>query len=95
MVDSLNLRSSLMLVTEQMTVHFGETNHTTCVLYFFFSTHNKNCYCNVLYFFFFVIRCRYGNCQSVWREEENISCQDIDVVKNKNLEAVTVEELQA
>ena len=28
-------------------------------------------------------------------EEENISCQDIDVVKNKNLEAVTVEELQA
>lgn len=31
----------------------------------------------------------------VWREEENISCQDIDVVKNKNLEAVTVEQLQA
>ena len=31
----------------------------------------------------------------MWREEENISCQDIDVVKNKNLEAVTVEQLQA
>ena len=31
----------------------------------------------------------------VWREEENISCQDIDVVKNKNLKAVTVEQLQA
>ena len=79
-----------MLVAEQMTVHFGETNHTTCVLYFFFSTHNKNCYCNVFYFFLFVTRCRYGNCQS-----EDISCQDIDVVKNKNLEAVTVEQLQA
>ena len=29
------------------------------------------------------------------REEENICCQEVDAVKNKNLEAVTVEELQA
>ena len=28
-------------------------------------------------------------------EEENICCQEVDAVKNKKLEAVTVEELQA
>ena len=31
----------------------------------------------------------------MWREEENICCQEVDAVKNKNLEAVIVEELQA
>ncbi|XP_068697462.1 uncharacterized protein [Montipora foliosa] len=40
-------------------------------------------------------RCQCGNCQSMWREEENICCQEVDAAKNKNLEPVTVEELQA
>ena len=31
----------------------------------------------------------------MWREEENIFCQEVDVVKNKNLEDVTVEQFQA
>ena len=31
----------------------------------------------------------------MWREEGNIFCQEVDVVKNKNLEEVTVEQLQA
>ena len=31
----------------------------------------------------------------MWREEENISYQEVDAVKNKNVEAVTVEDLQA
>ena len=44
---------------------------------------------------FFITRCQYGNCQSMWREEENIFCQEVDVVKNKNLEDVTEEQLQA
>lgn len=29
------------------------------------------------------------------REEENICCQEVDEVKNKNVEAIAVEELQA
>ncbi|RMX56455.1 hypothetical protein pdam_00008808 [Pocillopora damicornis] len=36
-----------------------------------------------------------GDCQSMWREKENIFCQKVDVVKNKNLEDVTAEQLQA
>ena len=31
----------------------------------------------------------------MWREEENIFYQEVDVVENKNLEDVTVEQLQA
>ena len=31
----------------------------------------------------------------MWGKEENIFCQEVDVVKNKNLEDVTVEQLQA
>ena len=31
----------------------------------------------------------------MWREEENICCEEVDAVKNKNLEAVAVEELPA
>ena len=31
----------------------------------------------------------------MWREKENIFCQKVDVVKNKNLEDVTAEQLQA
>ena len=30
----------------------------------------------------------------MWKEKENIFCQEVDVVKNKNLEDVTVEKLQ-
>ena len=44
---------------------------------------DKNCYCTDS----FITRCQGGNCQSMWREEENICCQEVD--------AVTVEELQA
>ncbi|RMX56411.1 hypothetical protein pdam_00008810 [Pocillopora damicornis] len=36
-----------------------------------------------------------GCCQSIWKEKENIFCQEVDVVKNKNLKEVTVEQLQA
>ena len=52
---------------------------------------DKNCDCTDS----FITRCQCGNCQLMWREEENICCQEVDAVKNKNLEAVTVEELQA
>ena len=31
----------------------------------------------------------------MWREKENVFCQEVDVVKDKNLEDVTVEQLQA
>ena len=31
----------------------------------------------------------------MWKEKENIFCQEVDVVKNKNLEDVTVEKLHA
>ena len=31
----------------------------------------------------------------MWREEENICCQEVDVLKNKNIEAVAVEQLEA
>ena len=44
---------------------------------------------------FFIPRCQCGFFQSMWREEENIFCQEVDVVKNKNLEDVTVEQFQA
>ena len=30
----------------------------------------------------------------MWREEENICCQEVDVVKRKNLEAVDVENME-
>ena len=51
---------------------------------------DKNCHCTDS----FITRCQCGNCQSMPREEENICCQEVDAVKNKNLEAVTVAELQ-
>ena len=51
----------------------------------------KNCY----FTDFFITRCQCGDCQSMWKEKENIFCQEVDVVKNKNLEDVTVEKLQA
>ena len=57
----------------------------------FIQYRDKNCDCTDS----FITRCQCGNCQSVWREEENICCQEVDAVKNKNLEAVTMEELQA
>ena len=44
---------------------------------------------------FFISRCQCGNCQSMWSEKENVFCQEVDVVKDKNLEDVTVEQLQA
>ena len=50
----------------------------------------KNCYFTD---FFFITRCQRGNCQSMWGEEENIFYQEVDVVENKNLEDVTVEQL--
>ena len=48
----------------------------------------RNCYFTV----FFITRCQCGNCQSKWREKENIFCREVDGVKNKNLEDVTVEQ---
>ena len=54
----------------------------------------------LLYLFFFfvffvIIRCQCGNFQLMWKEEESIFCQKVDVAKNKNLEDVTEEQLQA
>ena len=31
----------------------------------------------------------------MWRKEQNIFCREVDVVENKNLQDVTVEQLQA
>ena len=42
-----------------------------------------------------VLSIQCGCCQSMWKEKENIFCQEVDVVKNKNLKEVTVEQLQA
>ena len=39
-------------------------------------------------------RCLCGNCQQMLREEENICCQEIEAVKQKNLEAVEVAQLE-
>ena len=39
--------------------------------------------------FFFITRYQYGNCLLMWREKENIFCQEVDV--EKNLEDVTTE----
>ena len=63
------------------------------VVLFISSTQHRerNCYFTV----FFITRCQCGNCQSKWREKENIFCKEVDGVKNKNLEDVTVEQLQA
>ena len=51
----------------------------------------KNCY----FTDFLITRCQCGNCQLMWRKEQNIFCREVDVVKNKNLPDVTVEQLQA
>ena len=40
-------------------------------------------------------RCQCRNYQSMWRGGENIFFQEADVVKNKNLEDVIVDQLQA
>ena len=77
--------------TELITVPFGETNHTSCALYFFYSTSWKK----LLLTWFFNYKVSVWNCQSMWREKENIFCREVDMVKNKNLEDVTVEQLQA
>ena len=45
----------------------------------------------LLYRFFFMTRCLCGNYQLMWREEENIFYREVDVVKNKNWEDVTVD----
>ena len=45
--------------------------------------------------YFFITRYQYGDCQSMWREKVNIFCREVDAVKNKNLEDVTVEQLAA
>ena len=60
------------------------------VVLFISSTQHRerNCYFTV----FFITRCQCGNCQSKWREKENIFCREVDGVKNKNLEDVTVEQ---
>ena len=52
----------------------------------------KNCFFTV---FFFITRCQCGNRQLMWKKEESIFCQKVDVAKNKNLEDVTEEQLQA
>ena len=51
----------------------------------------KNCY----FTDFLITRCQCGNCRSMWRKEQNIFYREVDVVKNKNLQDVPVEQLQA
>ena len=45
LVNSLDFELSLTFVTDTalITVHFGEINHTTCALYFFFNIVIKIC----------------------------------------------------
>ena len=71
-----------MTVTELVAIPFGEIDHTSCALYFF----NIVKTIATLQIFFLL--------QGV-SVEENIFCQEVEVVKNKNLEDVTVEQLQA
>ena len=78
-----------MTVTALITVHFGEINHTTCVLYFFLIQHrDKNLYCTDS----FITRCQCGNYRQSMQREES---QEIVAVKNKSLKSVTEEQLQA
>ena len=63
------------------------------VVLFISSTQHRErkCYFTVFFFYYKV---------SVWKlpikvERENIFCREVDGVKNKNLEDVTVEQLQA
>ena len=44
---------------------------------------------------FFITRCQCKNLPISEEGEENIFCQEVDVVKNKNLLDVTLEQLQA
>ena len=75
-----------MTVTELIAVPFGELFSISSI------QHCEKKIATLL--IFFMTRCQCGNCQSMWREKENIFCQELDVVKNKNLEDVTVEQLQ-
>ena len=52
---------------------------------------DQNCYCTDS----FITKCHCGNYRSMWMEEEKTCCQEVGAVKNKNLEAATVEELPA
>ena len=78
-----------MTVTALITVHFGEINHTTCVLYFFLIQHrDENLYCTDS----FVTRCQCGIYRQSMQRKES---QEIVAVKNKSLKAFTEEQLQA
>ena len=65
-------------------------SNNLCSLFLLFNIVKK-----LLLYWFFITRCQCGCCQSMWKEKENIFCQEVDVVKNKNLKEVTVEQLQA
>ena len=39
-------------------------------------------------------RCLCDKCQKMWREEENVCCQEIDALLKKSLEAVHIEETE-
>ena len=79
-----------MTDTALITVHFGEINHTTCVLYFLIQHRDKNLYCTDS----FITRCQCGNYRQSMQREES---QEIVAVKNakKKKKAVTEEHLQA
>ena len=93
LVYSLKFGLSLTFVTitELITVPFGETNHTSCALYFFYSTSWKKL---LLYrFFYYKV--------SVWKLPNNVEGESKHLLQgsrcgqNKNLEDVTVEQLRA
>ena len=77
----VKLSVTFVTVTVLISVHFSIFSMQYC---------DKNCYSTDS----FITRCQRGNCQPMWREGENICCQEVDAIKNKNLEAVTVEELE-
>ena len=77
-----------MTVTALITVHFGEINHITCILYFFFQHRDKSLYCTDS----FITRCQCGNYRQSMQREES---KEIVAVKNKSLKAFTEEQLQA
>ena len=81
LVYSLKFGLSLTFVTitELITVPFGETNHTSCALYFFYSTSWKK----LLLYRFFYYKVSVWKLPNNVREKVNIFCREVDVVKIK------------
>ena len=78
-----------MTVIKLITVLFGESKHISITMLSISSIRHREKIATLP--IFFMTRCLCGNCQLMWREEENIFYREVDVVKNKNWEDVTVD----